>query len=73
MAKSIHSTPYDGKWAVKQANKAKPLSTHRTQAAAIAAGRAETKRQHAEHVIHGRNGQIRKKNSYGNDPKRIKG
>ena len=73
MTKSIHSTPLGNKWAVKQSNQNKPLSTHRTQAAAIKAGRTEAKHQSAEHVIHGRDGQIREKNSYGNDPSKSKG
>lgn len=73
MQKSIHSVPFDDKWAVKQDHIKKPLSTHYTQAAAIAAGRVEAKHQHTEHYIHGRNGRIREKNSYGNDPTRSKG
>lgn len=73
MTKSIHSTPFNGKWAVKQSGQNQPLSTHRTQAASIKAGRVEAKHKSTEHYIHGRNGQIREKNSYGNDPSNIKG
>lgn len=43
-------------------------SSHRTQAAAAEAGRRQAMRTETEHVIHGRNGQIREKNSYGPDP-----
>jgi hypothetical protein len=44
------------------------LSTHRTQAAAIKAGKAEAKADRVDHVVHGRDGKIRSKDSYGNDP-----
>lgn len=43
-------------------------STHRTQEAAADAGRRMAKRRHSDHVIHGRDGRIREKNSYGSDP-----
>jgi hypothetical protein len=43
-------------------------STHQTQKAAITKGRELAKQEHIELVIHGRNGKIRDKDSYGNDP-----
>lgn len=43
-------------------------SQHRKQSTAVEAGRHQAIERQAEHVIHGRNGQIREKNSYGNDP-----
>jgi hypothetical protein len=46
----------------------KTLSVHYTKADAITAGRCYAKREHVEHTIHNRNGQIAEKNSYGNDP-----
>jgi hypothetical protein len=39
-----------------------------TQAEAIERGRQLAKAQHAELVIHGRNGQIRDSESFGGDP-----
>jgi hypothetical protein len=44
------------------------VSTHRTQENAADRGRSVAKRLESEHVIHGRDGKIREKNSYGNDP-----
>lgn len=73
MPKSIHSTPLGKKWVVKKSNQDKPVSTHWTQVKAIEAGRTEAKQLHVEHVIHGRDGKIREKNSYGIDPKKTKG
>ncbi len=43
-----------------------------TQQQAINIAVGIVKNQHAEVVIHGRNGKIRDKDSYGNDPKTIK-
>lgn len=44
------------------------LSNHRTQGNAIDAGRREAKRDGVDLVTHGRDGRIRSKDSYGNDP-----
>ena len=43
-------------------------SHHRTQSDAIDAARDIARNQAAEVVIHGRDGRIRDKDSYGNDP-----
>jgi hypothetical protein len=39
-----------------------------TQAEAIEAGRQMARRGHGELLIHGQHGQIRARDSYGNDP-----
>lgn len=44
-----------------------------TKKAAVAAGRALAKELKTEHVIHKKDGTIREKNSYGNDPRPPKG
>ena len=46
----------------------KPVSNHRTQGAAEEAGRRIAKENKSELVIHRPNGQIRDKDSFGNDP-----
>jgi hypothetical protein len=48
-------------------------STHRKQETATTAGRRLAKARKAEHVIHGRDGRVREKNSYGRDPKPPRG
>jgi hypothetical protein len=65
--KNVHVVPQGNKWAVKPEG-SKPTSTHRTQGAAEEAGRQVAKRNEGELVIHRPNGQIRDKDSYGNDP-----
>ena len=46
------------------------LSTHRTQASAIRAGKREAARDKVELVTHGLNGRIRSKDSYGDESPR---
>ena len=48
-------------------------SEHRKQSTASEEGRRQAIRGETEHVIHNRHGQIRDKNSYGNDPYPPKG
>jgi len=58
----------DGNWQVKGENNSRATAVTRTQADAIKRARNIAINQKSEVVIHGRNGQIRNKNSYGNDP-----
>ena len=44
------------------------VSHHRTKENAVEAGRGVARSRESEHVIHGRDGKIDSKNSYGNDP-----
>jgi hypothetical protein len=44
------------------------LSTHNKQGNAIVNGRTEAKQDKVDLVVHGRDGRIRSKDSYGNDP-----
>ena len=71
MATSVHVVPSGDEWAVEEGGR--QLSTHRTQREAEQAAREEAVRAHAELVIHGRNGQVERKDSFGNDPRNIKG
>ena len=66
--KNIHVVPSGNKWAVKQEGVAKPVSTHLTQRTASDAGRRIAQRNQVEIVVHRPNGQIRDKDSFGNDP-----
>jgi hypothetical protein len=68
-----HVVPHNGGWAVRGAGASRVTSTHDTQAAATAAARTTAQRQHSELLIHGRNGQIRARDSHGHDPYPPKG
>ncbi len=64
-----HVTPHpDGGWQVKGAGNERATSRHDTQKEAIQAATTIAKNQQSEVVIHRPNGQIRDKNSHGNDP-----
>ncbi|MBL9080886.1 MAG: DUF2188 domain-containing protein [Planctomycetales bacterium] len=66
--KSVHVVPSGNQWAVKPEGSSTPTSVHRTQHAAENAGRRVAQQNQSELVIHRPNGQIRDKDSYGNDP-----
>ncbi|MEQ5306992.1 DUF2188 domain-containing protein [Providencia huaxiensis] len=55
-------------WAVRGENNSRDTSVYRTQEDARLAAREIAKNQKSEVVIHGRDGRIRDKDSYGNDP-----
>ncbi|GHA20433.1 hypothetical protein GCM10007989_14360 [Devosia pacifica] len=71
--KNQHVVPHEAGWAVKGAGNQKATSVHPTQAKAIAAAKETAKSHGSEMLIHGRNGQIRERNTYGSDPYPPKG
>ena len=71
--KAVHVVPSGGKWLVKKEGSASAASTHRTQAAASKKGRTIAKQNKTELFVHGRDGRIRERNSYGSDPRRSRG
>ena len=68
MGKNQHVVPHEGGWAVRGAGNERATSVHETQAAAIEAARGIAQNQPSELLIHGRNGQIRERDSFGGDP-----
>ena len=69
MGKDQHVTPRNGDgWNVRGVGNTRPTAIYPTQQQAIQRAREIAKHQHSELVIHGRDGKIREKNSYGNDP-----
>lgn len=68
MGKNQHVVPHNGSWGVKGAGNKKVTEVSPTQAQAINRAKSIAKNQGSEVVIHGRNGKIRDKDSYGGDP-----
>lgn len=68
MKKNQHVVPHNGKWAVRGANNQKVTKIVSTQKEAIDLARNIAINQGSELFIHRPNGQIRDRNSYGNDP-----
>ncbi|GAA0682045.1 DUF2188 domain-containing protein [Clostridium cadaveris] len=68
MKKNQHVTPNGkGNWQVKGAGNSRATATTKTQKEAINIAREIAKNQQSELIIHGKNGRIREKDSYGND------
>lgn len=69
MGKNQHVTPHpNGGWQVKGEGNVRATVHTTTQKNAINVARNIARKQESEVVIHRPNGQIRDKNSYGNDP-----
>ena len=68
MSKDRHVVPYEDKWAVRKPGNERVSTVHRTQHAAIQKAISGAKEDKSEVVIHGRDGKIRDKDSYGSDP-----
>lgn len=68
MGKNQHVVPVNGQWGVRAERSERLTSVHNTQGAAIDAARSIAQNQKSELFIHGRDGQIRDRDSYGTDP-----
>lgn len=69
----MHVVPHKDGWAVKGEGNSKATVVATTQREAIQRGTQISKNQESELFIHGKNGQIRERNSFGNDPYPPKG
>ena len=63
-----HVVPNGNNWQVKAEKATKATKNFNTQREAIDYARDIAKNQKSELVIHGKDGRIRDKDSYGNDP-----
>jgi uncharacterized protein YdaT len=68
-----HVVPNGSKWNVRRAGASKASGTFATQREAEKRATEIAKHQKTEVFIHGRDGRIRERNSYGNDPHPPKG
>ncbi len=66
--KNQHVVPSGKNWAVKGAGNSKATKIVKTQKEASSIAREIAKNQGSEMFIHGKNGQIRERNTYGKDP-----
>lgn len=72
---NIHTTynKQAGNWRNISEGSTRPGKTFETKQEAQAAGRQIAQNRHVEHIIHNQNGQIGSRNSYGRDPRNVKG
>lgn len=69
MRKNQHAMPHpQGGWQVKGAGNSRATVRTDTQREAVAIAQEIARNQKTECFTHGRNGQIRARESYGNDP-----
>lgn len=73
LGKNQHVIKSDNVWKVKGEGNSRSSGNFKTQKDAIARARDLAKKAKSEVVIHGVNGKIRDRNSYGNDPYPPKG
>lgn len=71
--KGQHVVPRGGKWAVRKAGSERASGVYQTQDEAINRAREIAKNQGTELYVHGRDGRIRDRSSYGKDPYPPKG
>ncbi len=71
MPNNIHVVPHKDGWDVTEENARYAESHHATQEEAIAAATARAKRDRVELLVHGADGQIRLRNSFGDTPREI--
>ncbi|MFH2146311.1 MAG: DUF2188 domain-containing protein [Candidatus Omnitrophota bacterium] len=68
MGKNQHVVKTDSGWGVRGEGNSRLTSEHQIKKAAEDAARQIARNQNSEIVIHGRDGKIQDKDSYGNDP-----
>lgn len=66
--KPQHVVPASGAWGVRGQGNSRLTSVFGTQGEAYGAARDIARNQHSELLLHGRKGQIRARESFGNDP-----
>ena len=73
MGKNQHVVSHGEGWAFKAEGASEPLATFKTQSEAWEKAKSIARKERSEALLHGRNGVIRTRNTYGYDPSRTKG
>lgn len=66
--KNIHVVPRGDEWAVRREGASRASKVIATQREATEAARETARRENVELIVHGEDGRIRSRDSYGNDP-----
>lgn len=72
-SKGVHVVPNGGKWSVRSAGASRTSGTYDTQKEATTAARERAKNNGTELYVHGRDGRIRERSTFGKDPNPPKG
>jgi len=73
MGKNQHVVMQDDRWAVQEEGGGAPVAVFRTQGQAWERAKAIARRERSDAVLHGKDGRIRERNTYGHDPRSSKG
>ena len=71
--KDLHVVPSGGKWSIRIAGATRASRTFETQKEAVDSARERARRDGTELYIHGRDGRIRERSTFGRDPHPPKG
>ena len=63
----------DGKWHIRIEGAGEILATFDTRVEAVQAGKEEAREREVEHIVHNLDGTIAERESYGRDPRSIRG
>ena len=69
----VHVVPSEKGWRVEIEGRSRASGTHTTQAAAWKQAREIARKNKSEALLHGRDGAIRERNTFGHDPSRSTG
>ncbi|WP_366937903.1 DUF2188 domain-containing protein [Sediminimonas sp.] len=72
-SKGLHVVPSDGRWSVRRAGASRASKVYSTQKEAIDSARERARSEGGELYIHGRDGRIRERDTFGQDPYPPKG
>lgn len=64
----MHVVPSSGRWSIISSGASRASRTFDTQGEAVQVARSKAKKSGTEMYIHGKDGKIRERNSYGKDP-----
>ena len=73
MGKNQHVVSEGDRWAVKAEGASEPFAVFKTQSEAWEKAKSIARKERSEALLHGKDGQIRARNTYGSDPRRSKG
>lgn len=73
MGRNQHVTVHDRGWAVTEEGASAPSAVFKTQSAAWEKAKSIARRMRSEALLHGKDGRIRARNTYGHDPARHQG
>jgi len=73
MGRNQHVVSHGQGWAVQAEGAAQPFAVFKTQSEAWERAKSIARKERSEALLHGRNGVIRIRNTYGHDPSRVRG